>query len=368
MQLPIEQQPAYTPGAEIYVLCYFAGMLIVADEQIPLIDILFEDFHLIKKPGTEITRQDLTYADMLWVRTLTRVDSALLSGSAVRFVGTATAGFDHLDTEWLAKNGIAWGYAPGANSMAVAEYVLCVIAALRDNNMLPKKPLRAGIIGVGHVGSAVARSLQAIGFKVMENDPPRGQSDRHFYSTPLSEFKELDLICLHPALHYHEPFASYHMLDENFFRMQKNGTVLINASRGAVVDSDILLKQNHLNLCLDVWENEPDINIALLAKTTVATPHIAGYSVDAKRRASLLLYQQAQSLLKLPEKIKFKDYQHEPVNVADWESRALTVFNPITYTDKMKKYLIGNAKEIGQRFLELRKQYPWRESFFSSSR
>ncbi len=340
-------------------------MLIVADEQIPLIDHLFENTHLVKMPGQEISSKDLIHADMLWVRTLTRVDAQLLSGSKVRFVGTATAGYDHLDVEWLEQNRIAWAYAPGANALAVAEYVLSVIAALRSIEMLSGKCLRAGVIGIGHVGSAVARYLRAIGFDVIENDPPRAQRDDQFNSVPLASFRELDLLCLHPSLHFTEPFPSYHLLNENFFREQKKGMVLINASRGSILNESVLLKQKHLNLCLDVWETEPNINLSLLKKTLMATPHIAGYSVDAKRRASLLLYQQAQSFFGLPEKTKYTEiFAEKTMDPVDWEQRALTVFNPLAYTEKMKNYLLDYPDETAKRFLELRKHYRWRDSFF----
>ncbi len=155
-------------------------MKIVADEQIPLLDYLFADsaYTLIKKPGVLISAADLVDADMLWVRTVTRVDANLLSHSKVRFVGTATTGIDHIDTHWLNLNNIAWGSAAGANSLAVTEYVLCCIAALRNRGILtypilPNKRLRAGIIGVGRVGSLVAQSLELLGFEVLLNDPPQ---------------------------------------------------------------------------------------------------------------------------------------------------------------------------------------------------
>ncbi len=136
---------------------------------------------------------------MLWVRTVTQVDEALLAGTGVRFVGTATAGYDHLDTGWLDRNGIAWAYAPGANAVAVAEYVLCVIAALRTRDQLRGPSLRAGVIGVGQVGRIVADYLAQAGFQLILNDPPRAAPSR-VLNTPLTEFANLDLLCLHPAL------------------------------------------------------------------------------------------------------------------------------------------------------------------------
>jgi erythronate-4-phosphate dehydrogenase len=364
-------------------------MKIVADDQIPLLDELFPHAVLIKKPGTEIRQADLLDADMLWVRTVTQVDAQLLAGTAVRFVGTATAGYDHLDVQWLDSQGIAWAYAPGANAVAVVEYVLCVIAALRTKGILCARQVRVGVIGIGRVGSIVANVLRQIGMQVVVNDPPRAAADADFYSTPLSEFKDLDLICLHPALVKGGDYPSLHLLNDDFLARQRPGTVLLNASRGAVLDTAILLRQPHLRLCLDVWEGEPEINVTLLQRAEIATPHIAAYSIAAKLRASLLLYQQAQPLFPnaLPESplppgggglepapywIRGWGELNTPVltfplgggrNNMGWEKQALAVFNPLELTVVMQQWLLTNT---GNRFLQLRKEYKWRESFLSA--
>lgn len=330
---------------------------IVADDQIPLLDELFAEFVLIKKPGEEIRPADLRDADMLWVRTVTEVNAPLLQNTRVRFVGTATAGYDHLDIDWLNQHGIAWGCALGANAVAVAEYVWCVVAALRTRGQLQGNRLRAGVIGVGHVGSQVARYLKQMGFQVILNDPPRAEQEPGFHSQPLLEFADLDLICVHTALTRVGRFPSYHLLDDAFFQRQKPGTVVINASRGAVIDTQVLLRQSALSLCLDVWENEPNISLELLRRALIATPHIAGYSIDAKRRASLELYRQAQKFFGLPDK--------NIETILSPSKDALTIFNPLEYTEKMRTLLLENPAEAAPRFLELRKQYPWRASFLS---
>lgn len=338
-------------------------MKIVADDQLPLIEELFSDAILIKKPGEKIQRADLMDADMLWVRTVTSVNASLLQGTAVRFVGTATAGYDHLETDWLEKQGIVWAHAPGANAMAVAEYVLCVVASLRTLGQLQNGPLRAGVIGVGRVGRVVADYLSRIGFQVILNDPPRAQCDPAFHSAPLSTFVDLDLICLHAALTTAGEYPSYHLLGHDFLQRQKPGAVLLNAARGALLETPVLLRQSHLQLCLDVWENEPDINLTLLQKATIATPHIAAYSVAAKRRASLLLYQQAQKFFDLPIK-KEGLTAIAPLQWTGWEKRALEIFDPLEYTKKMHNVLLtGDAAQTAKKFLHLRKEYPWRDSF-----
>ncbi len=337
---------------------------IVVDDQIPLIDELFADAVVIKKPGQEIQAADLADADMLWVRTITRVDAQLLRNSSVRFVGTATAGFDHLDTAWLDQHGIAWACAPGANAMAVAEYVLCVIAALRSQGILNGSSLRAGVIGVGRVGSLVARYLTQIGLQVLVNDPPRESREPDFHSTPLSELNDLDLLCVHPALVRYGAHPSYHLLGPDFFQRQKPEMVLLNASRGSVLDTNLLLNQPHLRLCLDVWEDEPEINLNLLARALIATPHIAGYSINAKRQASLLLYQQAKVFFGLPERAVEQEFsQTGDRALSNWEERAKQVFNPLELTQTMQQSLLKHQEEVVKRFLKLRQEYVWRKSF-----
>ena len=342
-------------------------MKIVADDQIPFLEELFPDAVLIRKPGEAICRADLIDAEVLLVRTVTRVDRSLLHGTPVRFVGTATAGYDHLDTDWLAERGIVWACAPGANATAVAEYVLCVIAALRTRHQLSGQRLRAGVIGVGRVGSRVAQVLAEIGFEVIVNDPPRVLREPGFHSRALAEWTDLDLICVHAALTRQGPHPSYHLLDDEFFQRQKPATVLLNAARGAVIDTTVLLRQTHLTLCLDVWEHEPHICLELLKRATIATPHIAAYSVDAKRRVSVMLYQQAQPLFGLPNPTLPLDLNRtDRLTATGWEKQALGIFNPLEYTEKMKEYLLADPKESAFRFLYLRKTYPWRPNFITS--
>jgi erythronate-4-phosphate dehydrogenase len=335
---------------------------LVADEKIALIDELFPDAVLIKKPGELIEPSDLIDADMLWVRTVTTVDEKLLRNSSVKFVGAATAGYDHLDVSWLDQHKIGWANAPGANAAAVAEYVLCVIAALRTRGLLTDSVVKAGVIGVGQAGSVVAQCLNKIGFDVVVNDPPRAVREPQFISTPLEKISNLDLLCLHPALTREGPYPSFHLLNHDFLQNQKQGMVLINASRGAVLDSAVLLKNPHIIYCLDVWEHEPDISLDLLQQATVATPHIAGYSISAKKNASLLLYQQAKKFFGWPDKTQCQ-IELGNINLVDWQQRAKTIFDPFQLTAKMKQILLQNPRSVAQSFRKLRDEYVWRESF-----
>ena len=198
------------------------------------------------------------------------------------------------------------------------------------------------------------------------NDPPRAAREPGFQSTPLTEFVDLDLLCLHPALVREGAYPSWHLLDDSFLRRQKPGTVLLNASRGAVLDTEVLLRQSHLQLCLDVWEHEPEINLELLRRTVIGTPHIAAYSIDAKRRASELLYQQARKFFGWPAK-------NSPVNEnsgkvllgLDWEKRVLEIFDPLAYSEKMREELLKEGQNSAKQFLRLRQTYPWRKSLSS---
>lgn len=338
-------------------------MKIVADDQIPLVDELFEGANIVKKPGECIHREDLIDADILWVRTVTLVDSSLLAGTSVRFVGTATAGTDHLDISWLEQQGIGWGYAKGANAKAVAEYVLCIIAALHQSNRLTICG-RAGIIGVGHVGKMVSQYLKYLGWAVLLNDPPRSAHDSSFYSTPLDQFCDLDLICVHCSLVKKGPYPSFHLLNDDFFKKQKPGTVLLNAARGGVIDTRVLLQQTHLQLCLDVWENEPNISVNLLRMAATASPHIAGYSVSAKKTASILLYQQAKSYFNLPDREDVEKLVDDQIDWRHWEQRALKIYNPFGETHKMRETLLAieDPAAIAAGYLRLRKEYLWRGS------
>ncbi len=229
--------------------------------------------------------------------------------------------------------------------------------------------MRAGVIGVGQVGRIVADYLAQAGFQLILNDPPRAAREPGFESTPLTEFANLDLLCLHPALVREGAYSSWRLLDDSFLKRQKSGMVLLNASRGEVLDTQVLLRQHHLELCLDVWEHEPDINLELLQRTVIATPHIAAYSIDAKRRASELLYQQAQKFFGLPAR-NSPVSQNSGKNLPglDWEKRVLEIFDPLAYSGKMREELLKEKQNSAKQFLRLRRTYPWRKSLSSLSR
>lgn len=252
--------------------------ILVADRDIPFLTGVLEAWFDVRYlPGREIGPAEVHDAAALLVRTRTRCDAALLEGSSVRLIATATIGTDHIDRDYCASRGIAVAAAPGCNAAAVAQYVM---AALRTLG-LDKPGATLGIVGAGHVGSLVAESARKAGLRVLLNDPPREAAEGPAGFTPLPELLEKsDIVTLHiPLWPENRDFA-----DAAFFAQLRPGASFINASRGEVVDEDALLASRTKldRLVVDVWKNEPDINLALLAAADIATPHIAGYSIQGK--------------------------------------------------------------------------------------
>lgn len=339
---------------------------ILSDDRIRFVFELFGNFgELITKPGAEIRRSSLLNVNALLTRSVTAVNANLLKGTAVKFVASATAGFDHIDISWLEKQSINWAYAPGANATAVAEYVLHCVAYLQDKKLLAPNAV-AAVVGVGQVGSVVSHRLRKIGFTVLPNDPPRTMKEKNFISIPLVSLTEVDLICLHTPLIHSGKFPTYHLIDNTFLRRLKPGSILLNASRGAVVDNEALLRHNGIVTCLDVWEHEPNINLTLLKKTTLATPHIAGYSNQAQFRATLMIYEAFLKYFGLSDARRLGKLQQSQerttVNIHgchDAKAVLLKIFDPGCESQKMHDTLIKNPDH----FEKLRCLYPLRNEF-----
>ena len=251
---------------------------IVVDRDIPFLDGVLEPwFDVRRMPGRSIGPDAVRDAVALLVRTRTHCDAALLEGSAVRFIGTATIGTDHIDQEYCTAHGITVASAPGCNAAAVAQYVRVALRTLA----LDRPGTVLGVVGVGHVGSLVAEAGRRAGLRVLLNDPPREAVEGSAGFTPLPDLlAAVDVVTLHiPLWPENRDFA-----DAAFFAAMKPGASLINASRGEVLDEAALLAARpKLNkLVIDVWKNEPAINLDLLAAADIATPHIAGYSIQGK--------------------------------------------------------------------------------------
>lgn len=274
-------------------------MKITCDSKIVLAPELFGKFGELKLVGTrDIARDVVKGADVLLVRSETKVDRDLLEGTGVRFVGTATIGTDHVDLPYLQDNGIGFASAPGSNANSVAEYVTAAILAVSQRLGISPAHRTIGIVGVGNTGGGVLRKVRALGMNVLLNDPPLARETAQKHYRPLDELMEADIISLHVPLTREGKDRTYHLFDGARIAAMKRGSILINASRGAVVDTAGLkegLRTGGLSACiLDVWEREPAIDVDLLGMVALGTPHIAGYSYDGKLNASYMLLHEMQ--------------------------------------------------------------------------
>lgn len=343
-------------------------MRIVADENIPAIENYFGgNGELILKPGRFITRDDLLSADMLLVRSVTKVNYDLLHDTPVKFVGSVTTGLDHLDVAWLEQEGIRWSAAQGCNTTAVVEYVISVAALLQTKSILPIKKLRAAVVGVGRVGSQVVEKLKILGFDVVLCDPLRAEVENDFVSTPIESLEDMDLITLHTPLTEGGSYPTYHMVNKKILQNQKKNCVFLNTSRGSVIDfSDLKEYGQQLYWCLDVWENEPYVDFEVLELAEISTPHIAGYSIQSKFRGIEMLYYAARQLGLLSEKsiepVEFPktSISFHQANVS-WQDVVLKIFNLQAMTDLMKQTLLeDNSEKV---FDVLRKNFNERYEF-----
>jgi erythronate-4-phosphate dehydrogenase len=269
--------------------------VIVLDRDTPFLEEIFSGIgHIVAVSEHEIGADVLSAADAVIVRSITRVDKNLLSGSSVRFVGTATAGIDHLDTEFLSRSGIKWAQAPGANAQSVVEYVLAaisVIAARRKTSMLDKT---LGVIGYGQVGERLCQVAESLGMRVMRNDPPRAEQEGADGFVDLQEcVRSADILSVHVPLTQSGSHPTLQLLDERVLEMSKPGAWLIQAARGGVVKESAAIaarREGVLDaLVLDVFENEPTPTDGAIDSADLATGHIAGYSRDAKRVGAMMM-------------------------------------------------------------------------------
>ena len=268
-------------------------MRIVVDSHIPHIQGLIEPFANVDYlEPVDITTSAVREADALIVRTRTRCNAALLDGSRVKFIGSATIGTDHIDLDYCSSHGITVRNAPGCNAPAVAQWVFCAIAAwMRHHNIATPDGLTLGIVGVGHIGSIVARWAAQLGFTVLLNDPPRENGDGSFDDifSSLDELqRRCDIITFHTPLTRDGRWPTWHLCNQAFLDGLARCRLILDAARGPIADNAALLGW-HGDVALDCWENEPNISRPLLDKAIVATPHIAGYSAEGKQRGTAMM-------------------------------------------------------------------------------
>jgi erythronate-4-phosphate dehydrogenase len=265
---------------------------IIADDKIPFLKGVLEPFaEVTYLDPLRITREIIKDVDALLVRTRTKCDSKLLNGSAVKFIGTATIGFDHIDTEFCETNGIKWINAPGCNSTSVQQYVLSALLKLAQLRNMQLDSMVIGVVGVGNVGSKVQKAAGVLGMKVLLNDPPRQreEGDDKFVSLDCL-IEKSDILTFHVPLNMIGIDKTYHLADDKFFEKFNEDKTIINTSRGEVIDTNALkntIKNKKVNSSvIDVWENEPKIDIDFMNLVDIATPHIAGYSIEGKANAT----------------------------------------------------------------------------------
>ncbi|QTN40427.1 4-phosphoerythronate dehydrogenase PdxB [Marinobacter salsuginis] len=353
-------------------------MLIVADENIPLLDCFFGDIGEIHRvSGRTMSNADVRDADILLVRSVTKVNRELLEGSRVRFVGTSTIGTDHVDLDWLEQSGIRFSAAPGCNANSVAEYVLSVLSLHAERRGLSDwSQLSVGIVGVGNVGGELAHKLERLGFDVRLCDPPRAdreEGDQGFVA--LEEAMRCDVVSLHTPLIREGDHPTLHMIGESELAALNSNQLLINAGRGEVIDSSALLARleqpNPPTVALDVWEQEPRIHPGLVERVWLATPHIAGYSLEGKVQGTEMIYQALSHFMGLPVRKKAGQFLPEPAlskisftSSAD-EEDAIRIalracYDPRRDDARLRNTMTGSAEERGAAFDRLRRDYPVR--------
>ena len=351
-------------------------MLIVADENIPLLDAFFSGIGEIRRvPGRSIDRATVEQADVLLVRSVTNVNRALLEGSNVRFVGTCTIGTDHLDLDYFQKNAITWSSAPGCNARGVVDYVLGSLLTLAEIEGADLNHRTYGVVGAGEVGGRLVKVLKGLGWNVLVCDPPRQIAEDGDYVSLDQIIEQCDVISLHTPLTKSGNGSTWHLFDRQRLNQLKPGTWLINASRGPVVDNaalrEVLLAREDLQAVLDVWEGEPEVDVDLADLCVLATPHIAGYSLDGKQRGTAQIYQAFCTHLGQEPGIQLSDLLPQPwlaevqLNASTDPAWALatlcrSVYDPRRDDADFRRSLVGTVEEQRKAFDLLRKNYPER--------
>ena len=267
-------------------------MRVIVDDKIPYIREALEVMgaDAVYLPGSSMDNETVREADALIVRTRTRCNEALLHDSRIQFIATATIGYDHIDAAYCASHGIRWTNAPGCNAASVCQYIESVLLLLQKEQGLQLSESTLGIVGVGHVGTRVAAMARSWGMRVLCCDPPRAEQGEEGFVSPDVIAREADIITLHTPLTRDGKHPTYHLADKNFFAALERKPYFINTSRGETTDTTALLHaldSGQIAQCvIDVWEHEPNINLELLERAYIGTPHIAGYSADGKANAT----------------------------------------------------------------------------------
>ena len=358
-------------------------MKVVADESIAYAAEAFGKFGPVTlMPGRLIDRAAVRDAELLFVRSRTKINAALLDDTKVRFVGSGVIGLDHVDLGYLRKRGIAFAYAPGCNANSVSEYIVAVLLELAHRGKWRIERKTIGVIGVGNVGSRVVEKAKALGLRVLENDPPRARETGDTRFRPLKDIFEADIITLHVPLTKEGPDATDHMVNDDFLSRVKPGTLLVNSSRGAVAEGGALMRAingRRLSACvLDVWPGEPNLSPEHVNAVDLATPHIAGYSFDGKVNGTVMIYQAACRFfgvnpswdpkpLMPPAPCPRIELDADGMDDEKALRQVVRRVYDVTADDAALRKIAGLPEaERGPYFDKLRKMYPVRREFFNT--
>ena len=350
-------------------------MKIIIDDKIPYIKGAFEPFaEAVYLPGKETTPEIVKDADALITRTRTICNKKLLEGSRVKFIATATIGYDHIDTEYCKSAGIEWTNAPGCNAESVNQYIASALFSwsMRKREGLAGKTI--GIVGVGNVGSKVAGTCETIGMRVLLNDPPRERIEGPEKFVSLEKIqKEADIITFHVPLNMTGSDATFHMGNETFLQNLSKRPLLINSCRGEVFDTEAIynaLEANDISgVILDCWENEPEIDLELLNLAEFGTPHIAGYSKDGKANGTKMSVQAVSRFFNLGiDNWQPKDVELPASTVVEIDGNQRREYS-ILAEAVLSTYDIETddeaLREAPHQFEKLRGNYPVRREFDS---
>ncbi len=343
-------------------------MKILADASFVGLESLFPSpFHLTYYHHQDEIPSLLEGIDILLCRSTLVVNKSLFTRFHPRGVATASSGSDHVDVEFLEKIGIRFWDAKGSNAQSVVEYVLACIA-YAEKNAKPHAQT-VGIIGCGAVGSLVGINLQNLGFDVKYYDPLKSASNSDFYSAPIKAILSSDIICIHANLHDKEPHPSRNLIGRDELSLLKDNTLIINAARGGIVsEEDLLSIPKNIIYCTDVYANEPMINKKIIDFAYLATPHIAGHSIEAKQNVLKVLSQKLNHYLVNTKYSPDKDLTINKAhainwdNTTSWQEQILSHYNPMLETKALKQ-----AEDIKTEFLELRKAHTFRHEFTSAT-
>lgn len=326
---------------------------ILVDENIMYANHLFNNTgKVVPFKGRALSKSDLMSADALIIRSVTKIDSSLLDGTPIKFIGSITSGIDHVDKQFLTKSGIKFVSTPGCNAIAVAEYVFSALLFLaeRDNFQLTDRTV--GIVGVGHIGKQLKKILEVWGVKTFLCDPPRqDRGDNEDFLSLKSLIKKVDIITLHTPLYINNPYKTLYLINKSIISNLKKNSILINTARGAVMNNLELLEtlklRQDIKVIMDVWESEPNISIELLKRIDIGTAHIAGSTLESKVNSIMTIFQLWNEFINKSKKITLKSFQ------------PLKKFNKINFNDllnqKNLKNLINLVHNICYDDMSLRK-------------